>query len=80
MDVPHCPVCGNERVGTIETISGRCLITGVNADGTVEVDGETKVFWDTSTSKTFNGLLVLECTSCLHEFTVDGIKGVEGCV
>lgn len=49
---------GSEIVGTLEHLTARAEITGIERNGDPIYMGETEVFWDSQTTQTRNGAVI----------------------
>lgn len=71
---PHCPVCGELAVATIETLPGRALLN-LEEDGTAEYAGETEIDWNGQKSvRDKDGNRILCCDNG-HEWPSEVLEG-----
>ncbi len=77
-DPMMCPDCGEPAIGTLENVPGVALFKHVAEDGSVEHDGETKLFWDAQESVTVGdeGYFKLTCDAG-HDCTAEEIAPKE---
>src|SRR5436190_3552952 len=70
-----CPECKGDDVGTVERHIGIARVAGCRPEpgrhGEFAYTGETKIDWDSSTTATEDSKPVLECRTCLTQFTFD---------
>lgn len=67
---------GKPILGTLEKLTARAEITGINDDGTPEYEGDTEVFWDSQETAELDGKVIF-LDEDGYEWTFDQLKPVE---
>lgn len=64
---------GDQILGTLEKLTGRAEITGIEDDGTPVYSGGTEIFYDDQVTVMRDGRMVFLCTEG-DEWTFDQLK------
>lgn len=60
--------CCKASAGSLEKLEGRAGIIGIDAAGFIHHEGDTEIFWDSSTTDVEGGFTHMLCGACGREF------------